>query len=335
VAEGLLDPYGVAVDTSLSGAQAVEMVKQRRYDMVLMDHMMPEMNGIEATAAIRTWEQEQLKQDSGRKQMPIIAATANAVTGMREMFLESGFNDFLTKPIDIAKLDEILNLWMPKEKREAREGNEGQGDSPDSSSPLPVIPGINAQHGLATTGGKMGVYRTVLITFCNDAEERMPMLQTTPAVDALPVFANHVHALKSAAASIGAADVSAKAAALEAAGKTGDTAFIRKNLGAFAECLDELVWEIQAWKKATEAHSPEKPATGGEPGRDITPLLHQLATALQLYQANEIDQILEQLNGCQADEHTQAALKQISEEAGMMEYSKAGEILEGLLKEKG
>ena len=130
VAEGLLTPYEAKIDTCLSGARALELLKVNEYDLVFMDHMMPEMDGIETTAKIREWENERTEmcvefsektpQLEGRpKGIPIIALTANAVSGMREMFLEKGFSDFLTKPIDVSRLDEILDQWIPKEKREA------------------------------------------------------------------------------------------------------------------------------------------------------------------------------------------------------------------------
>ena len=118
VAEGLLAPYNAKIDTCLSGIEAIELVKRNRYDLVFMDHMMPEMDGIEATAAIREWEEELENQGVTKFDLPIIALTANAVSGMKEMFLEKGFNDFLAKPIDISKLDEILTLWISKSKRE-------------------------------------------------------------------------------------------------------------------------------------------------------------------------------------------------------------------------
>jgi CheY-like chemotaxis protein len=137
VAEGLLAPYKATVDTCLSGAEAIELIKRRAklgedYDLVFMDHMMPEMDGIETTLAIRAWEKEQSScsqasefplESPGKllhRQIPIIALTANAVSGMRELFLKNGFNDFLAKPIDVSKLDEMLDSWIPKEKREER-----------------------------------------------------------------------------------------------------------------------------------------------------------------------------------------------------------------------
>jgi len=143
VAEGLLAPYGATVDTCLNGFKAIELVQEREYDIVFMDHMMPDMDGIEATAIIRAWEkeeQEKKERDNGnlRKQIPIIALTANAVVGMREMFIENGFNDFLAKPIDVSKLDEIMDRWIAKEKRkkkneEMEERSEGAAKSEEGA----------------------------------------------------------------------------------------------------------------------------------------------------------------------------------------------------------
>ncbi|MCL1814283.1 MAG: response regulator [Treponema sp.] len=118
VAEGLLAPYQAAIDTCLNGMHAIELVKQHNYDIVFMDHMMPEMDGIEATTAIRALEGERFKT------IPIIALTANAVSGMREMFIEKGFDDFLAKPIDVSKLDETLDRWIPKEKQDKKIAHE-------------------------------------------------------------------------------------------------------------------------------------------------------------------------------------------------------------------
>ena len=123
VAKGLLSSYKATVDTALSGAEAIELVKHsamhdKEYDIIFMDHMMPDMDGIETTAAIRAWEVQQEDLGISRNAIPIIALTANAVAGMKEMFLAKGFNDFIGKPIDTARLDELLIRWIPREKRE-------------------------------------------------------------------------------------------------------------------------------------------------------------------------------------------------------------------------
>jgi len=288
IAEGLLAPYKATVDTCLTGAQAIELVKRNKYDIIFMDHMMPEMDGIEATAVIRKLEKNNALPaqagESGKsgKQIPIIALTANAVVGMREMFLENGFNDFLSKPIDVSKLDEMLGRWISKEKREKGSGESGVGSSehqssydntnnlhsnstnrdsplstpnsplptPNSPPPIPTpslpdIPGVDTAKGIAMTGGTITAYRKVLSLFCKDVEQRLPLLQNAPEADALPAFVTQVHSLKSASASIGAQEVSSMAAGLEAIGKAGDAAFIRESLPDFVKQLEELTKNIR------------------------------------------------------------------------------------------
>jgi len=112
VAEGLMLPYKMNIDLRSSGAEAIDAVNEKSYDIVFMDHMMPKMDGIEATKIIREKHTE----------LPIIALTANAVVGTKEMFLSNGFNDFLSKPIDTIKLNAILGKWIPKEKQEKLNG---------------------------------------------------------------------------------------------------------------------------------------------------------------------------------------------------------------------
>jgi CheY-like chemotaxis protein len=109
VAKGLLDRYGITVDTTAGGRESVEKLKQMEYDLVFMDHMMPGMDGLEATKAIRAM--------GGRfAQVTIIALTANAVSGVRELFLEAGMNDFLAKPIILRELQGLLQKYLPLEK---------------------------------------------------------------------------------------------------------------------------------------------------------------------------------------------------------------------------
>ncbi|MDR1035252.1 MAG: response regulator [Deltaproteobacteria bacterium] len=114
VARGLLKHYGLRIDTAASGAEAVDKVRAAeelpesdRYDIIFMDHMMPVMDGIEAARVIRA----DLGTDYARS-VPIIALTANALAGSREMFLSHGFNSFISKPIDLVQLDEELARWI-------------------------------------------------------------------------------------------------------------------------------------------------------------------------------------------------------------------------------
>jgi PAS domain S-box-containing protein len=113
VAKGLLSPYETQITLCKSGMMALNAIKSNRFDVIFMDHRMPEMDGMETTQRIRAMGDE----DPYYKNVPIIALTADAVSGIKEMFLENGFNDFLSKPIDTIKLNSVLEKWIPKEKQ--------------------------------------------------------------------------------------------------------------------------------------------------------------------------------------------------------------------------
>jgi CheY-like chemotaxis protein len=108
---GLLDLFKINAETVFSGKEAISMVQKNDFDMVFMDHIMPEMDGVEATGIIR-------KLGAQYEKLPIIALTANAVQGVKDLFLSNGFSGFISKPIDIKELNEILREWLPLEKIE-------------------------------------------------------------------------------------------------------------------------------------------------------------------------------------------------------------------------
>jgi HPt (histidine-containing phosphotransfer) domain-containing protein len=138
----------------------------------------------------------------------------------------------------------MLERWIPKEKKEKSVGGKKHVSPPPSSDSLPPINGVDTAKGVASVGGTMSAYRQVLSLFCKDVEDRLPLLRKTAEENDTSVFATHVHALKSATASIGAGNISAQAAGLEAISKAGDAAFIRESLPDFATQLSELVKEI-------------------------------------------------------------------------------------------
>ena len=120
VAKGLLNKYKSSVSTVLSGKECLEILKKEHFDLILMDHLMPEMDGIETLTYIRNSDNENIRK------IPTIALTANAVSGMREMFLRSGFDDYVSKPVEILALRRALENWLPEEKiiRERIDSNE-------------------------------------------------------------------------------------------------------------------------------------------------------------------------------------------------------------------
>jgi CheY-like chemotaxis protein len=252
VAEGLLTPYQIRVSTCLNGRAAVELVQARAFDLVLMDHMMPEMDGLEATRAIRAL--------GGRfTELPIAALTANAMAGVRESFLAAGFNDFLAKPIDTAILDAVLLKWIPAAKRQGvPTGGESAPAEEAGETPLPEIEGLDMAAGIARLDGESGLYRELLRVFLNDLEARFAVLESSPDAAGLPAFIISVHALKSSLAYIGANALSESAAGLELAGRNGDLAGIGDNLAPFREGLAALAARIG---EATAGSAPAGPET--------------------------------------------------------------------------
>jgi signal transduction histidine kinase/CheY-like chemotaxis protein len=328
VVQGLLSPYQMTIDRAAGGLEAVRMVQENRYDLVLMDHMMPGMDGVEAVAAIRSWEDKSAPASEAR--LPIIALTANAISGMKEMFLEKGFSDYISKPIEIAKLDEIMTRWIPPEKRiktgAAITRKTFSGDSALS------VPGVDVKRGINMTGGAEAGYRKVLAQFYKDALERLPILAAPPEETTAAAFTAQVHAIKSAAGTIGAAEISAEAAALEAAGKAGDTQAIGEGLPLFREHLAGLIEGIgKALEEEREEREKGGPKARGGEKEAAADTLSALRAALETKNMKEIDRLLAELEQAAADRETSERITDISDRVLMGEYQKALEAINILL----
>jgi CheY-like chemotaxis protein len=179
------------------------------------------MPGLETTAPMRQTEE-------GRN-MPVVALTANAVSGMREMFLSEGMNDFLSKPIDPGKPDSILRKWLPNEKMTANiEKTSAEPAAGYSALPLRLInlPGLDAARGLSAADGLAERDINLLEMFCRDTLARLPVSDKIPVSSEFKNFTAQVHSLKSALAPVGARNFSAGAGFLETAGRQADAAAI-------------------------------------------------------------------------------------------------------------
>ena len=242
VAEGLLKPYKMQVKLCKSGIEAIREVKTSYYDLILMDHMMPEMDGVETVMYIRALGEG----ESYGKIVPIVALTADAVFGTKEMLLKNGFNDYLSKPIDVLKLNAIIEKWIPAEKQK-RISEKDIYKNISHDMPLKIkINGINTKKGLAMTGGNAEAYLRMLSTFHKDATDKIKEIAMSLGSDNIQLYVIHVHALKSASAIIGAGKLSEAAAALEEAGKKGDSIFINSHNAGFISGLETLLANINA-----------------------------------------------------------------------------------------
>ncbi|MDR3256035.1 MAG: response regulator [Synergistaceae bacterium] len=327
VAEGLLAPYMMKVDSCLSGKESVALVAENRYDLVLMDHMMPGMDGIETLSAIRGL--------GGRcAELPIVALTANAVSGRREMFLENGFNDYLSKPIEISKLNELIERWVPCEMRQTV-GLQTKREP--QIKPSIEIDGVDVAKGIAMTGGTEANYRSVLELYCRDAESRIEFLDLSHAGSDIRNFSTQVHALKSASASIGAEAISLEAALLEDAGKNSGIATIRERIDGFREDLSAVVANIRDALKMPGAFD-ERPPEGAEApveSEEIIQCLSRLKNALAAEDVGTADGILAKLShlsGSRPDAQLGEVISQISDLILTSEFGAASAIVGDAIK---
>jgi HPt (histidine-containing phosphotransfer) domain-containing protein len=246
------------------------------------------------------------------------------------MFLENGFNDFLSKPIDIYRLYKLMERWVPKGKRVQSGRRARESDSPPETGLQ--IEGLDVFHGLAATGGTAEGYVKVLELYCRDAEKRIDILSSVPDESGLAAFITQVHALKSASASIGAAEISRLAAELEEAGKDGRMDFIRRNLAAFSDNLSALVGRIRP-ALAEYGHSGENPENAGESGSAYREALSRLRDALLTEDVGRVDALFKELEAMPVCSKTKETLAAAAGLALTSEFKNAAGLIDGLIKE--
>jgi signal transduction histidine kinase/CheY-like chemotaxis protein len=200
VMRGLLEPYDLHLETATSGQQAINLLKNgNKYDAIFMDHMMPIMDGIEATRIIRSMAGDYFSQ------VPVIAFTANAIYGNDKMFLERGFNDFISKPVDIRKLDACLNRWVHK-----------KGYSQAAKRYIDFEEGA-AQFGSAE------LFKKMLASFKKHTPELLQKLQQQTGEN----YIISIHALKGILRTVCAKELGDRAYELEKASKAGNLEFVK------------------------------------------------------------------------------------------------------------
>ena len=217
VAIGLLEPLHLQIDTAENGKCAVQMVQKQQYDIVFMDHMMPVMDGIEATKAIR-----ELEGDYYQK-LPIVALTANATTEAQESFRENGLNDFVAKPIKMREICRCIRRWLPEEKIYSSE-SQADKEAPWNGSEteeMPVIEGLNVAAGIENSGSKE-LFISLLGDFYKLIDQKASKIEKCLADGMLRDYTIEVHALKNTARMIGALELSEKFYHLEQLGNAGE-----------------------------------------------------------------------------------------------------------------
>lgn len=253
IASGLMSPYHMDIHCALSGKAAVSMIKDNNYDLVFMDHMMPEMDGVETVKCIRDLSDEK------KNSLPVIALTANVTQDARKLFVASGFQDFLSKPVETVQLNVILKKWL-KEKNderallnpEAAKKFKREIEKKDCKSVLDKISDSFADSthvDFAAGADKMGsieVYCSVLDTYCRSANEKLTMLPQLVETD-LERFTIEIHGLKGSSGGVSAVFIAKAASELERLAKEKRDLEIKNELPKFMQALENTLEEINGF----------------------------------------------------------------------------------------
>lgn len=256
VVVNLLKNTKMKIDTAYSGAGAIALCEIHRYDLILMDQRMPEMDGTETFHLIRESE------TGASKDSPVICLTADAVVGAKERYLGEGFTDFLTKPIDSYALEKMLIKYLPQDKIERISEEESTGGHSDSGIAADGLDGlleggIDPKVGLPYCQNDKAFYESMLTEYAHSKTEKEALILKSCAESDWNSYAIHVHAIKSTSKMIGALAVYELAAKLEAAANAGDVSEIRKDHDDLIEKYERVVDTINSVVTTVHEESSE------------------------------------------------------------------------------
>lgn len=294
VAEGILGNYKMQVEMAESGAQALRICEKNDFDLILLDHMMPEMDGVETLRRIRA-----MLARTGRSST-IVAFTANAVSGAREMFAHEGFDEFLAKPLETLELERVLRKLLPDskicyadEQEFVNDTVQGTAEASGKDSWLQQLErgGVDVSAGVRYSNGEMEFYRKVLERFAAGADENAALLESYYEAQDIANYQIKVHALKSTSKMIGAESFSDRAKRAEQAAKEQDLDYLQahhEQLLADYRQLAAVVYDAVGVQEDQQEQAAEALSEA-----ELVEQLKQLADALQTCEADRAESILD------------------------------------------
>ena len=296
VAKGLMKPYHMEIDCVTGGLEAIDLIRSEevRYDAIFMDHMMPGLDGIQTTRIIR----EEIETEYA-KSIPIIALTANAISGNEALFLSKGFQAFIPKPIEITRLDKVIRQFV-RDKSKEYTGKETDKET-DNESILSEkrlfedidIPGLDVTAGVERFGDDEEEYLRILRSYADNTAPLLEKIQT-PDKDTLPDYAIIVHGIKGASRGIVAGPVGDFAEQMEKAAKAGNYDYVIENNDGLIACVDNLINDIQALLKHISLAKPKPLKT--QIDREM---IRKLFDACNRFDMDGVDQTMKEITGFQ------------------------------------
>ena len=298
----LLKDLECDIDEADSGRKCLELVADKKYDIIFMDHLMPQMDGIE------TFHRMQEMGDYINKDTPVIILTANAISGAKESYLHEGFDDFLSKPVDPDKLEKMILSMIPDDKKLPKEKEEAGKDTYKESKWYDHIEGIDSETGIKNSASEE-LFRSLLEMFYESIQDRFEELEGFYLEEDWDNYAIKIHALKSSARLVGALELGDKAQLLEGAGKAHDAAYIHKNHPAVMkdyvgyreilkkvfpkESVDDSADQLATDSDALDDNKQDKPVIEKEQLHDI---YEKIRVAADEVDSDTIDELLKELS---------------------------------------
>ncbi|SFP97095.1 Signal transduction histidine kinase [Lachnospiraceae bacterium XBB1006] len=318
----LLKNTQVQIDTAESGKEAIALTREKKYDAIFLDHMMPEMDGIETLACLRADEENK------NRETAVICLTANAISGAREKYLAAGFDDYLTKPLVADKLEEMLVTYLPKQMIQMTDCCEEPAEEETSDFPqwLWTCEGIDLTSGIKNCGD-LQTYLSVLETFYETIEELAKEIEDYLEADDIRNYTVKVHALKSSARIIGAMELSEKAKRLEEAGNEEDRDFITDNTEA-------LLTLYRAYKNRL---APISPTSASENLPDIEQdmledMYHSLVDLIETEDYELIEMVFDTVEQYRMPEEDQDRVSRMQARLKRLDWEGLKEILQEVSK---
>ncbi|MCR4992151.1 MAG: response regulator [Lachnospiraceae bacterium] len=240
VASNFMQLFGITPEVCTSGEETIRLMRGKKYDMVLLDHMMPKMDGIETLEILK-------KESLVDEKTVVIALTANAVVGAKEQYLSAGFNDYLSKPIEIKELEKMLRKYLPGNPDDTIQKSSQAQETVISDDPLEALSklGLHTSEGISYCGGEEGFYFEIIGDYAKAAEKNAEKLTSLKDEDNLNDYRILVHSIKSASKTIGARELYKEAYELEKASGDGNKDYLNNNHDQFVEKYLKLAQNLK------------------------------------------------------------------------------------------
>ena len=322
VVKGLLKQTKIQIDTAQSGLECLGLVQKKKYDIIFLDHMMPNMDGIETLKAM-------VKLTGNLNEgTPVISLTANAIRGAREQYLEAGFQDYLTKPINCAKLEEMIIKYLPQDKLTVLTAEESALEAEAAEEVhlpdwLMSAEGLDSEAGLRHCGS-VSAYLDVLSVFATSIQRTAQEIEGYFQSEDWKSYTTKVHALKSTAKIIGADELSERARRLEDAGSAGYIDEIRQDHRALMELYLTYAEKLSPMLPQEEDTHDKPPIDPAE----LTEAFEAMSEMAAAFDYDSLQFIFESLNEYQLPEKEAALYKEIKSAAAVPDWDKVKELLE-------